>query len=169
MRYRFTAIDGKGRVVRGVMAAESEAEAREILIEDEIYPKQLEEASEEKVTWAPKRRIQQKLEDARKAGGTEEKQASPERAIFHTVALFGFENSPVSGKAGLTESGDFIFQATTGESVRLNPDKTEVVNLSGFPLRVLRFTTLDGRIFEFRAGLILTCAEAKEIERTFRR
>ena len=164
MRYSFQAVDEHGRVTRGVLKAESEEQARELLLDENVFPKQLEPAAEdEKVTWAPTRRIKEQYA-ARSSAGREEKR--PVRAIFETTLLFGTDEAPLPGKAGLTEQDEFVFNPRQGEPFNFSREEVEVAAIRGFPIRVMRITMLNGRMYEFQAGMIIANGSAKEIART---
>jgi hypothetical protein len=167
MRYSFQAIDEQGRVIRGVLRAENEEEARELLLGENVFPKRLEEAEEGvKVTWAPKGRIKAQYEQ-RGAGGSAEEPAKAVRALFSTTLLFGMEGAPVAGRAGLTEQNGFVFEAP-GRRLQFAREEVETAAIGGFPGKVLRITLLSGKMFEFRAGVLLAAGSAREIARTLK-
>lgn len=166
MRWRFKAIDGGGRVVRAVMAAETEEEARELLLGENVFPKRIEPAGEdEKVTWAPKERIKARIA-AGQLGTRKTDDTKPIRAIFDTTCVTGF-SAPLQGSAGLAEDGTFVFAAGS-ESLRISPDQVEVAAISGFPRRLLRITLLSGKMYEFVAGFLFAKGASKLVARSFR-
>jgi hypothetical protein len=172
MKFHFTAIDSRGAVMRGVLRAENEDDARDLLLSEDIFAKQLEPAPEdEKVTWSAKGRVKKRLADAatwnqQKAQENEE----PVAAVFETLALTGYD-APVRGRAGLAESGAFVFQPLLEgkERLHLGPADLETVSVSGYPGRVLRLTLVSGRMYEFAAGFFLTRAGAREIQRRLKK
>lgn len=167
MKLRFQAIDQGGRVVRGVLRAESAEEAREFLTGENLFPKTLNEcAGEERVTWAPKSRIKEALA----AGGHRDSDSPPRivAASFRTVAVMGFD-AHTAGEAGLGEAGDFVFLPDSGAPLRIAPGELESALVAGFPARVLRLTLINGRMYEFRAGILLAKGGARSIVRAIRK
>lgn len=162
MKFRFVAVDGRGRVLRGVMRAESPEDAREIMLAEEVYPKQIEPAEEEeKATWAPRERIKARATGAATwAEKKKQEDERPVRAVFRTIGLFGTIGA---GQAGLSDSGAFVFiPASGGEKFTVAAAELEDARVMGFPRRVLRLTLLDGSMHEFTAGIFLTGSHAKE-------
>lgn len=163
MKFRFVAVDGRGRVLRGVMRAENPEDAREIMLAEEVYPKQIEPADEEeKATWAPRERIKARASGAATwAEKKKQEEERPVRAVFRTVGLFGTIGP---GLAGLSDGGSFVFipEKATGEKFVVTLWELEDVRVFGFPRRVLRLTLLDGSMHEFTAGIFLTGSHAKE-------
>lgn len=167
MKFQFTAVDSGGRIVRGVMRAENEEEARELLLGEDVFPKKLNEVGEEeKVTWSPKGRIKAKVADAATWNkGAAKIDSNIDDLLLTTTAVTGFDR-PLQGAAGLNADGDFVFQPRQdGETLVVRPSELEILSISGFPRRLLRLTLLSGRMYEFTAGLFLSTANAKAIVR----
>lgn len=157
MKLRFEAIDGKGRVTRGVLRADSEEEARDLLMAEEIYPKRFEECPEDLApTWAPKVRRQrggQSLPDG-------ERRAV--RHCFETVLLAG----GVAGKLGLSESGEaVVFETRDGEPQRFPIDDIEVSSVHGLLSRQFTITFNNGKTMVWEAGSIFRGTEAPALVR----
>ncbi len=170
MKYRFRGIDQTGSVLRGVLRADSEEHARELLLGEGVFEKGIEPAGEEeKVTWVPRQRILSRAEQRPgmdTGGAVTEADARPVRAVFPTRAVHGYE-SPTPGKAGLTEHGVFVFvpEAGGGEKLVAGPRELEMVTLAGFPFVVLRLTLLSGRMYEFEAGFFFAKGNARAIRK----
>lgn len=172
MKFHFTAIDEGGRVVRGVLRADDEAGARDALLSENVFAKQLQRADEEeKVTWAPRGRIKARMANA--ATWNKQKEAAdakPVAAAFRTVVLAGHDVQG-AGEAGLSEDGAFVFvpDGKDAESLRLGPEDLEIVSLVGFPMRVLRLTLVSGRMVELKAGFFVASGAARQIVRHFKK
>lgn len=169
MKFRFTAIDSGGRVLRGVLRAENEEDARDLLLSEDVFPKSLASvAEEEKTTWAPKKRIKERLANPntwnKQGEGEKEK---PISCVFKTRILSG-SGAGASGQLGLSESGALVFQNSKEESLfQATEAEIELASLCGFPIRVLRVVLLNGKMMEFRAGRIFATSSAKSIAARF--
>lgn len=170
MRFRFQAVDSRGTVVREVMRAESEEEAREILLEEELFPKSLEPVGEdEKVTWASRDRV------IRKAGAAAAQITASVPRVgvsvphVHTTLHHGSES--IQGLLGLSEDDTLLFQPdqANAATVVLTPDRVEDARLAGFPLRQLRVFQLDGDLLEFPAGFLFSGPLYRRIVAKYRR
>lgn len=157
MKLRFEAIDGKGRVTRGVLRAESEEDARDLLMAEEIYAKRFEECGEDvPPTWAPKVRRQrggQAISDAERR---------PVRHCFATTLRAG----ALAGTLGLSESGEaVVFQVGDGDPQRFSIEDIEVATVHGLLSRELTITLNNGRSLVFDAGNIFRSSEASSLAR----
>ncbi len=169
MKFRFRGIDETGSVVRGVLRAEGEEHARELLLGENVFEKGIEPAGEdEKVTWVPRMRILSRAEErpGMQPAGARDADAQPVRAVFQTRAVHGYEK-PVAGKAGLTEDATFVFSPEGGGAERFvaRPEELETVQLAGFPFVVLRLTMLSGRMYEFEAGFLVASGNPRAIRK----
>lgn len=168
VKLHFIAIDGGGRVVRGVLRAESEEEARELMLGENLVARKFEPADEnEKVTWAAKGAIKARLA-AGSSSGIAERSTHPEAHVFSTRLLRAAGN--VEGTAGLDAAGDFLFVPKAGgeEMLRVRGEDVEVATIHGFPGRVLRLTLITGRMLDFAAGFLFASGSARAIARQFR-
>jgi hypothetical protein len=168
MKLRFQAIDSNGRVVRGVLRAEDDAAARDLMREEGLFAKTLEPVDEEeKVTWSPRNRIKAAMES--RTGDSAEARRIV-RSAFATRALSGVEGAP-SGEAGLSEAGDFVFSPVgdAAEPLLIRREDAEQAVVSGFPVKTLRITLLSGKMYEFAAGMLLANGGAKDVVREFTR
>ena len=169
MKFQFTAIDSGGRVLRGVLRAENEEDARDLLLSEDVFAKQLEPVDEEeKTTWAPKKRIKERLANpntwSKQGEGEKEK---PISCVFNSRILSGF-GAGASGQLGLSESGALVFQNSEGEALfQAAESEIELALVCGFPLRVLRVVLLNGKMLEFSAGRVFATSSAKSIAARF--
>ncbi len=165
MKFRFAAIDGTGRVLRGVLRAEGEEDARELLLSGDVYAKTLEPADEEeKATWAPRARIMSRHASA----GAAAAELRPVAGLFPTRCVAG-HGAGSAGEAGFAESGEFVYtQRGGGKPLVVSPGEIEVAALAGFPRRLLRLTLLDGRMIEFDAGFLFASGGARGAVRRLR-
>ncbi|MCC5875413.1 MAG: hypothetical protein JJU11_04250 [Candidatus Sumerlaeia bacterium] len=166
-KFSFQAVDTEGRIIRGVLKAESSDHARELLFDNQVHPKQLDETDgETKVTWAPKptRREDNPASHFYKGTNTVE---SPVRETF-SARLVTREKAPVPGTAGLTRSSGFAFQSEVdeGASMTIAREDIEIARIEGFFPRMLRIFRLNGRMEEFAIGGMFAPASAKETMRT---
>lgn len=163
MKLRFQAIDEKGRVVRGVLRAESADDARDLLLAENIFAKKLEPAEEsEELTWAPKVR-----REARTSPNAAAAAPKAVRALFDTTAVLGFETDR-RGRAGLTETGALVFEAAGHDPLVIPAAEVEAATLAGFPRRLLRVTLLSGRMYEFTAGVLFASSSARAVAAALR-
>lgn len=148
MKFKFAAIDHTARVVRGVLRAESESDARDLLMGEQVYPKQLSPADDaEPVTWVPRTRV---LERARAASAP----TADEKLLFGPVRVpLGFISITATYAINLT--------LRTGEVLHFTPADLEEVRVLGWPRRFLRITTLTGQMYEIPAGIFLTAGWAQ--------
>lgn len=165
-KFTFNAVDTSGRILRGVLRASGEEEARLLLLENQVHPKQLEEAPEDaEVTWAPKpvRKEDDPASHFYKGSGALE---SPVRMVFPTRLLDKNIPGP-AGSAGLTRSGGFAFQSEENEaaSITIDAGEIEIARIEGFFPRVLRIFRLNGRMVEFSVGKLFAHSAAKETMR----
>lgn len=154
MKLQFEAIDGKGRVVRGILRAESEEDARDLLMAEEIYAKRLIPCPEEATpTWAPKVR-------ARSSRPVPEAERLPVRHVLQT-ALREAGAAPQPGRLGLTESGEaVVFEPASGDPRRWTIDEIEVATVHGLIVRELTITLNNGRSLVFDGGTVFAASEA---------
>ncbi|MEQ8822222.1 MAG: hypothetical protein RLY93_18460 [Sumerlaeia bacterium] len=154
MKYEFQAIDSRGTVRRGVLRAESEEEAREFLLGEELFPKTIGPADEEcKVTWTPRQRIKRQLE-AKSGGG--EPARSQGKVLAEGAAALLRNGQRAVGTLTVTAERELAFTPRgQGEPVVLPAEKIEQASFRGFPFRWLVVTTLDGALYEFPAGFLL--------------
>lgn len=160
MKLRFEAIDGRGRVTRGVLRAESADEARELLVEEQIYAKRLEPVGEEvPLTWAPKAR-------RTRGGNAPSSDERPVRHLYNTTMHRPGEPM-VAGRLGLTESGLAVFEPADAMigALAFPVDSLEVVALTGLVARRLRLVLLNGRTIEFEAGTVFADSAITAITR----
>ena len=149
MKFKFAAIDQTARVVRGVLRAESHEEARDLLMGEQVYPKQLSPVGDsEPVTWVPRTRV---LERARAS--------SP--AVAEQVLVGPVEVS--LGSLSVVTGGTLVLKKAGGEVLRFASSEREEVRVLGWPVRVLRITMLTGQMYEIRAGLFLTAGWARAV------
>ena len=170
MRFRFQAVDSRGNVVREVLRAENEDEAREILFEEELFPKSLEPVGEdEKVTWVARERVMRRQSEA--AAKATETAPRISGAVPHTNTTMHRGPESTQGLIGLREDGTMLFQPDRTEhaTVVLTPADVEDARLSGFPLRQLRIFQLDGDLLEFPAGVLFAGPLYRRIANTFAR
>ncbi|CAN5333939.1 hypothetical protein BH09SUM1_BH09SUM1_34090 [soil metagenome] len=168
MKFKFQAIDDAGRVVRGVLRAESAADAREMLLEENCFAKTLDEVGEdEKLTWAPRERIKRRAQEASSHSGSSV-DTTIRASSFQTTAVRGFSESTI-GKAGLTEAGAFAFhpRGEGAEPLLIAAEQIEQASVTGFPARVLRIVLLSGKSYEFSAGYFVANSVAKSIAAHF--
>lgn len=162
MKLRFAAIDQQGRVIRGVLRADTLEEAREALMGEGIFPKTLDAVDEsEKVTWAPRSRIRERLASAQGGGFSAGDKPPLRDTLFPTTRHAASASAP--GRLGLAEDGTTIFQPTDGPEERLTAADLELATAAGFPARRLRLVTLDGRTIEFTAGFLLLNPRARKV------
>ncbi len=158
MKLRFQAIDQNGRVVRGVLRADSEAEAREMLLAEEAFPKKFDEVPEdEQVTWVSKTWVKEK--HARTQARGEENVTLPAGVSTATAAL---NDGTGVYKGRFAISGSVLYFETSGLVRQWPAEKIEDARVTGFPDRWLMVSLLDGSLLEFRAGFIFTPPVFKE-------
>ncbi len=166
MKARFVAIDEQGRVKRGVLSAENEDEARLALLEDGIYLKKFEAASDDdKVTWVARKKIQQKHQRVQQAhtGKSGSEEETPTKLRTETICLFGLE-SPSNGTIGMAKSGNAVFQSQDQEHrVVLDATEVEVISISGILAKKLRVVLISGKMYEFSAGFIIAKSNIREL------
>lgn len=166
-KFSFQAVDTEGRIIRGVLKAENADQARDLLFDNQVHPKQIDETDDDaKITWAPKplRREDNPASHFYKGTDTVE---SPVRETF-TARLITREKAPVAGTAGLTRSGGFAFHSEVDESssMTIAREDIEIARVEGFFPRMLRIFRLNGRMEEFAVGGLFAPAAAKETMRT---
>ncbi|MCB2155432.1 hypothetical protein KQI84_11135 [bacterium] len=170
MRFRFQAVDSRGRVVREIMRADNEEEAREILLDEELFPKSLEPVGEdEKVTWVARDRVKRRAGEAAARATETAPRVSGSVPHAHTTLHRG--NESVQGLLGVREDDTLLFQPDKSNeaTIVLTPDRVEDAQLSGFPLRQLRVFQLDGELLEFPAGFLFSGPIFRRITKTFGR
>lgn len=157
MKLHFEAIDGRGRVTRGVLKADSEQDARDRLMAEEIYPKRFTPAADdEPITWAPKVR----RTAGTQRGGSADSDLRPVRHCRRVQRLRAGE-APVEGTLGLTEDGRLVFQSA--DQLVIEPADVEIANHRGFPQRILEVMLVDGRLLRFTAGTLFASSETSAI------
>ncbi|MEO8376535.1 MAG: hypothetical protein ABI579_02605 [Candidatus Sumerlaeota bacterium] len=164
-RYRFQAIDETGRVVRGVLRADGDDSARDILRDEALFPKTLDAVSEdEKITWSPRNRIKAA---AQRPASVARNNAPPRivRAPFDTECLRGFEHV-AAGEAGLADDDRFVFQPKGAAALTISADEVEQVSIAGLLSKRLSIVLVSGKSYEFTAGTIFSKASAKLIAST---
>lgn len=165
-RYRFQAIDGTGRVVRGVLRADDAESGRSVLREESLYPKTLEEVSdEEKVTWSPRNRIKAAVHGSAASHG--EAVARIVRAAFATECVRGYDKSLV-GEVGLADDDRFLFQPKEHghEPLVISAADVEQVSFTGLMTKLLTIVLVSGKSYEFTAGSVFPNSSAKLIAST---
>jgi hypothetical protein len=164
-KYRFSAVDTAGQIKRGVLKAASLEEARDLLFDNQVQPKQLVEAGDdEAITWAA-RPVRREDDPASHFYRKEAKAAPPVRALFPATALGG-SLAGKRGRGGLTADGSFAFQADGEAPLTVAREDLEVATLSGFLPRILRIIRIDGRMHEFSVGILVAPAGARETRKT---
>ncbi len=157
MKFRFQGIDGGGRVVRGILRAGDEAEAREMLLSEQVFPKNLDATGEEEqVTWVSKSWVKEQHTRAR-ASGDAKASMPPGSPVAAAVLDDGTE--VVSGRFAAGEEG--VYFETGGVVREWRADGVETARLAGFPGRRLMVSLLDGSLLEFRAGFVFAPAAFK--------
>jgi hypothetical protein len=163
MKFRFEAIDERGTVIRHVLRADSEDNARETLLAEGIFPKRIEPAPEdEKVSWSPRaaaRQLQQRVH-AQGQPNTSEPQT---RQTLHATLHRG--NQTHRGTLTTRSDNSILFQSGDFE-ILIHPDKVETARVAGFPLRTLRIAMLDGELLEFPSGLLFANPTFKRIAKS---
>lgn len=169
MKFRFQAIDGQGRVLRGVLRAESEEDARELLLGEEVFPKRLEPAGEdEPVTWAAKGRVKERMKAS--ATGTT---AEPAEPLPPGTPVWDTSRAVAGGwepcRVAITKPGVLIVEASGASPLTIRRERVEEARLRGFPFWVLAVTMLDGGLHEFRAGFLFPHPGARRCAAALRR
>lgn len=174
MKFRVQAIDESGRPREFVVRADSEDAAREALLADAVFPKRIEPADDdEKVTYVSRTKVEERLASARREAGPAPAVA-PDR-IPHDAPVFrtAFTDGRSAQAAWLAVPGPGKVMAALGsrdaKPIVLTRDEVEDARLAGFPLRVLRIFALDGRLFEFRAGVLFSHPVAKAARKALSR
>lgn len=164
MKFHFEAIDGDGRPLRGVLAADSEVDAIARLRGEGVFPKKVTEAdSEAKVTFAAKKAIEaRRARGMASPGGPEDALQNLPRKMVGVTASTGF-TTPVAGFIGLTDAGHLLFHGKNGEKLFAEPRHIESAQVVGFPFRRLRITLVTGQMYEFSAGFLLTDGDLRQL------
>lgn len=156
MKFRAHVVDSQGRPRCEVLRADSEEEAREILLGEALHPKRIEEAGEEeKVTFVSRRRVEARLEERRTASALE----GDERIVSlgpatRTVLTRDLIRTP--GTVAFS-GGTLAFEPDEGGDsgpLRLTAEDVETARLQGFPMRRLSVFLLSGGLLEFSAGVL---------------
>lgn len=147
-----------------MLRAEDPAEARELLLLEGLYAKQLDPATEEDpITWAAKRSTKEKL-----AAATPDQASFPSEPTRHLFPATLLAQPHVEGKAGLAEDGRFSFRSVDpSRSFALARDELEEVSLRGWFRKTLRLTHLDGRQWELHLGHLFTPTAARNALQQF--
>lgn len=151
MKFRCVAVDEGGRIVREVLRADSEEDARELLLGENLFPKQLEPVPEEtKVTWVSRRRVQENIDKRRVQTGDGE--TGTERPLVFGRTTLLRAGGGTEGTLSVFAGGEVVFEPRGGEKRIYRAQDVEAARLGGFPLRRLRLYLLNGELFEFTAG-----------------
>lgn len=168
MKFRVHTIDASGRPRTEVIRADSEEEAREILLGEALHPKRLEPVDEsEKVTFVSRKRVEEQLEQRRAATGTEA--SPPPLEMVRTVVT----------RDGIRTPGDIGFAGSTlhftpdpggdCDPLQITSEDVETARISGFPARTLQVFLLNGELLEFSAGVLAARPVLKRIATEFAR
>jgi len=153
MKYKFQAIDSQGRVVRGVLSADSEDEAREFLLSEELFGKRFEEVDDsDAVTWAPKKLRMEKHQ----ASVTPSDELKIPEGVKRSETVMHVGGKSVRGALAIENEDSILFESKDSEedSRRIEKNRVERAELSGFPARFLRIYMIDGDLIEFSAGFL---------------
>ncbi len=167
MKFRFEAIADGGVVTRGVLRAENEDEAREILLGEAVFPKSLEATSEdEKVTWAPASLVKEKLEKHRQSFEQTEVSFSDDSPKMEVTCLFGLGGYH-RGRVGVSRSNELVFEPASEkvEMFSVKRENVEVVRYMGFFPRRVQVVLLNGKTYEFSCGQLFVSSTMKQIIR----
>ncbi|MDK2972007.1 MAG: hypothetical protein PWP23_1762 [Candidatus Sumerlaeota bacterium] len=161
MKFSFQAIDANGNPARGVLRADDEANAREALLSETLFPKRLEEvADDEKVTWAPRARILARHGNAN--SGSSQIELPPGCRGQRTTLHFGGRSA--AGELALAAEGGVYFRADDAAHSRiLAPGDVEVARLVGFPARTLEIVLVSGESLFFPAGFVFANAFMRRV------
>ncbi len=157
MKYAFQAVDQKGCIVRDVLRAEDEDQAREMLLAEGIFPKSLEPVDDEtRVTWTSREWLRHRREEGG-ASESEDDFSLPGEGPRGPASMRRGERM-IGGILGVRPTGEVVFRAKTGtaDSVVLRPERVEEAKIVGFPVRWLRVYLVDGDLLEFPAGYMLS-------------
>jgi hypothetical protein len=147
MKFQFEAIDEAGRPVRGVLRADDELAARDVLRGEGLFPKRVSTVSEEtRTTWAPRRRP---------APAADNSMAAMPAAVRRQRVMLRAPGGWRRGELAFPADGVLLFRADDeagSEVVAL--DTIEVARLVGFPWRRLELVLVTGRTLEFPAGVV---------------
>jgi hypothetical protein len=160
VKFSFQAIDERGNPVRGVLRAEDEADAREALLSETLFPKRVEAVAEEaQVTWVARGRIK-----ARHGVGAGEPVAEiPAGAPRLRTALAG-AGTAIAGELAQDGEGGVVFRAFGGAGSRaIAHDAVELARIVGFPARRLEIVLVSGESVFFPAGFVVASGVARRI------
>lgn len=167
MKFRFQAVNESGNAMRGVMRADSEDDARQRLLAQNIFPKHIEPAPEdEKITWASRSPSEIRPGSSwRHPGPTKVDMPQGTRLL---EAVYNQHGSPVRGQLGVTPQGKVGFRSKDGETeFWLEREDVEGVYLRGFPFRQLQIVRVDGDDLLAPAGFLFPAPLPKELLKKF--
>ncbi len=157
MKFHFGAIDEEGRPRRGVLSADSEVDAIALLRGEGLFPKKVTEAdSGAKVTFAPRKAIEaRRAQGTSYQGGKDDSPVDLPKIQVPVTATMGFA-APVLGFIGLTDADQLVFFSQGADKLAAEPRQIESARIVGFPFRRIRITLVNGQMYEFSAGFLLT-------------
>lgn len=162
MKFRFQAINERATVVRGVLRADDAEHARNLLFGETLFPKSVEEVSEdEKVTWIPRQQVMRRHEERRDGAADGPPRLPVDTRRAPTSLVTGGRG--VRGNLGVAPTGEVVFEASgdAAKSRVFRAEDIEMVRVSGFPARWLQLFLVNGELVEFPAGFLLTGAVFK--------
>lgn len=167
MKYRVQAIDSKGRVVRVVLRAESEDEAREMLLAEELFAKRLDEAPDgEAVTWVSKTWVKDRLERARSGAAAAGESPRIPSAAATAPTTMADGHRAVRGRFAAHDGRIYFEPEGRPQDTRVwQPESIETTRIAGFPARRLCVFLIDGSMVEFAAGFAFAGAAFKAAAR----
>jgi len=162
MKFRVQAIDAGGRVVRATLRAESEDEARAMLLAEEIFPKRVEPAAEdEPVTWTSKTWVKDKMERARGSASSAESIRIPAGASTSATTLVEGAARTRGRFAAVAGTLYFEPEGRAADTRSWSADRIETALIQGFPARRLVVCLVDGGLLEFDAGFLFAAPPFK--------
>lgn len=173
-KFKFQAIDNSGRLVRGIMRADDEGSAREVIEGTGCFVKRIEQVAEDAaVTWTARKRSVELDAEARQA--VRDRIASDDRPkVSHTMpqarARLDAGDGISDGVLALEGIHRVLFAPQTGlpATIVLTRDDVENAWMTGLMPRRLAVAKLTGELLIFESGKMLPSGVLKRARNILR-